>query len=120
MLQTLTMAACFENIEKANQVGFHISIRVGDGVAHTGLCRKVNDHRWLVLLKQLSNQFLISNVAFDKSKCGILGQLVQAELFQCYVIVVIHVVDADDHSRRCFLVDSLHKVGPYKARRACD
>ena len=76
MFQALAMAACFKNIEKADQVGFHISIRVGDGVAHTNLCRKVNDHRWLVLLKQLSDQFLISDVAFDKSKCGILGQLI--------------------------------------------
>ena len=76
MFQALAMATCFKNIEKADQVGFHISIRVGDGVAHTSLCRKINDHRWLVLLKQLGDQFLISDIAFDKCKCGILGQLV--------------------------------------------
>ena len=55
MLKILAVATCFENIEKANQVGFHISIRVGDGVTHTSLCRKVNDHRRLVLLEQFSD-----------------------------------------------------------------
>ena len=120
MLQTLAMTAGFENIKETDQVGFHISIRVGDGVAHTSLCRKVNDHRWLVLLEQLSDQCLISDVAFNKSKCEILGQLVQTKLFQCYIVVVVHVVDTDDRSGRRFLIDSLHKIGTYKARCACD
>lgn len=120
MLQTLAMTACFKNIEKADQVGFHISIRVSDGVAHTSLCCKVDDHRRLVLFEQFSDQLLISDVAFDKSKCGILGQLIQAELFQCHIIVGIHVVDADDRSRRSLLINSLHKVGTYKARCTCD
>ena len=72
MLQTLTMTAGFEDIKEADQVRFHISIRVGDGVTHTSLCCKVNDHRWLVLLEQFSDQRVVSDVAFDKSKCGIL------------------------------------------------
>lgn len=50
MLQTLAMTAGFEDIEKADQVRFHISIRVGNGVTHTSLCCKVDDHRRLVLL----------------------------------------------------------------------
>ena len=120
MLQTLAMTAGFENIEKADQVGFHISIRVGDGVTHTSLCCKVDDHRRLVLLEQLGNQFLISDIAFYKSKCGVLGQLVQTEFFQCYIIVGIHVVDADNRSGRRFLIDSFHKVGAYEAGCACD
>ena len=120
MLQTLAMTAGFEDIEKADQVRFHISIRVGNGVTHTSLCCKVDDHRRLVLLEQLSDQFLISDIAFDKSKCGILGQLFQTELFQCYIVVVIHVVDTNDRSGRCFLIDSLHKVGAYKTRCACN
>ena len=79
MLQTLAMTAGFEDIKEADQVRFHISIRVGDGVAHTSLCCKVNYHRRLVLFEQFSGQFLISDVAFDKGKCGILDQLIQAE-----------------------------------------
>ena len=120
MLQTLTMTAGFEDIKEADQVGFHISIRVGDGVAHTSLCCKVDDHRRLVLLEQLGDQCLISDVAFYKSECGILGQLIQSEFFQCHIIVGIHIVDANNRSRRSLLVNSLHKVGSYKARRACD
>ena len=114
------MAAGFENIEKADQVGFHIRIRVGDGVAHTSLCRKVNDHGRLVLLEQLGDQYLISDVTFDKNKCGILSQLVQTKLFQCYVVVGIHVVDANNNSRRSLLIDSFHKVRADKASRTCD
>ena len=114
------MAACFKDIKKADQVRFHISIRVGDGVTHTSLCCKVNDHRWLVLLEQFSDQRLVSDVAFDKGKCGILGQLIQAELFECHVVVSIHVVDADNRSRRSFLIDSFHKIRAYEACYSCD
>lgn len=117
MLQTLTVTASFQDIEKADQVRFHISIRVGDGVTHTSLCCKVNDHRWLVLLEQFSDQLLVGDVAFDKGKCGILSQLVQAELFECHVVVSIHVVDADDRSRRSLLINSFHKVGAYETGR---
>ena len=120
MLQTLAMTAGFEDIKEADQVGFHISIWVGDGVAHTSLCCKVDDHRRLVLLEQLRDQLLVGDVAFDKSKCGILSQLVQAELFECHVVVSIHVVDADDRSRRSLLINSFHKVGAYETGRTCD
>ena len=116
----IRMTASFEDIKKADQVRFHIGIRVGDGIAHTSLCRKVNDHKWLVLLEQLSDQFLISDIAFYKSKCGILGQLIQTELFQRHIIVSIHVIDADNRRRRSLLINSLHKVGTYKAGRTCD
>lgn len=120
MLQTLAMTAGLEDIKEADQVRFHISIWVGDGVTHTSLCRKVNDHRRLVLLEQLGDQFLISNVAFYESECGILGQLIQTELFQCYIIVGIHVVDADNRSGRSLLIDSFHKVRTDEASRTCD
>ena len=120
MLQALAMTAGFEDIEKADQVRFHISIRVGDGVTHTSLCCKVDDHRRLVLLEQLGDQFLISDVAFDKGKCGILGQLVQTELFQRHIVVGIHVIDADYRSRRSFLIDSFHKIRAYEACCSCD
>ena len=109
-----------KDIEKADQVRFHISIRVGDGVTHTSLCCKVDDHRRLVLLEQLRDQRLVGDVAFDKGKCGILGQLIQAELFQCHIIVGIHIVDADNRSRRIFLIDSFHKVRTYETGRTCD
>ena len=120
MIQTLATTAGFKDIKEADQVRFHICIRIGDGVAHTSLCCKVNDHRRLVLLEQLGDQCLISDVAFYKSECGILGQLVQAELFQRHIIVSIHVIDADNRRRRSLLINSLHKVGTYKAGRTCD
>ena len=120
MLQALTMTAGFQNIEKADQVGFHIGIRVGDGVTHTSLCCKVHDHSRLIFLEQLCDQCLVSDVAFYKSECGILGQLIQTELFQGNVIVSIHVINADDRCRRSLLIDSFHKVRAYEAGCTCD
>ena len=114
------MTAGFEDIKEADQIGFHISIWIGDGVAHTSLCCKVDDHRRLVLLEQLGDQFLISDVAFYKSKCGMLGQLVQTELFQCHIIVGIHIVNANNRSGRSLLIDSFHKVRTDEASRTCD
>ena len=116
----IRMTAGFKDIKKADQVRFHISIWVGDGVTHTSLCRKVDNHRRLVLLEKLRDQFLISDIAFDKSKCGILSQLIQAEFFQCHIIVGIHVIDADDRRRRNLLINSFNKVGAYEAGCACD
>ena len=92
----------------------------GDGVTHTSLCSKVDDHRRLVLLEQLRDQCLISDVTFYKSECGILGQLIQTELFQCNIVVGIHIVDADYRSRRSLLIDSFHKVRTDEAGCTCE
>ena len=77
-------------------------------------------HRGLIFIEQLSDQFLISDVAFDKSKCGILGQLIQAKFFQCYIIIGIHIVDANNGSRRSFLINPFHKVSANKTSCTCD
>lgn len=70
MLQTLAMAAGFEDIKEADQVGFHISIRIGDGVTHTSLCCKIHDHSGLIFLEQLCDQCLVSDVPFTKVNVG--------------------------------------------------
>lgn len=66
------------------------------------------------------DQCLVSDVAFYKSECRILGQLIQAELFQGNVIVGIHVINADDRCRRSLLIDSFHKVRANEAGCTCD
>ena len=51
----IRMTASFKDIKKADQVGFHIGIRVGDGIAHTSLCRKVHHYSRFILFKQICN-----------------------------------------------------------------
>ncbi len=37
----IRMSASFQNIIEANQVAFHVSIRIGDRIAHTSLCCQI-------------------------------------------------------------------------------
>ena len=38
------VAACFQNIIEADDVGLDIAVRVVDGISYTSLCSKIHDH----------------------------------------------------------------------------
>lgn len=59
-------------------------------------------------------------IALDKGECGILFQLVQTKFFQCNIIIGIHIVDANNGSRRSFLINPFHKVSANKTSCTCD
>lgn len=95
-------AACLKNIVKADDVGFDIDVGIGDRIAHTRLCRQIDDDRKTVLVKQPINERTVSKIAFDERPRAIRmlgGKLVnfsQAVLFDGYVIVIIHIIKSDD------------------------
>ena len=71
MLHTLIaviigMAAGFQNIVEADDVGFYVDVRVGDAVAHPGLGSEVDHDIRSVILKDLIDDGSVSNAAFDE------------------------------------------------------
>ena len=58
------MAAGFEDVIKTNEIALYVRIRVGDGIPNTSLRRQIHNHCWLVFLKNLGNNCLISNSTY--------------------------------------------------------
>ena len=58
--------ACFQDIEKADQVALDIHIRVVNGVPHAGLRGQVDHQGGFVIREQPIHQCLIRNAALDK------------------------------------------------------
>lgn|GEM_PF-2558456 len=93
----IRVTAGFKDVIKTDDVAFNIGIRIGNGIAHTGLCSQVyNDFRFVVG-KDFINQRFVGQVAFDKDPLGFAvldsasSNLFQTVFFDGYVIVVVHV-----------------------------
>ncbi len=62
------MPARFENIEEANEVGLHVVLGMGEGVAHAGLCGEMDHALGPVLVEQPINGRLVGEIAFDEGE----------------------------------------------------
>ena len=60
------VTACFQNIVKADQVGLNLRIGMVDRIPHTRLGNQFDNNQLFVFSKQLNNQRLVGNTAFDK------------------------------------------------------
>ena len=60
------MAACFQDVVKANKVGFDIYIGMIDGIANACLGGKVNNDSGVLFLKYFISEIFICDGAFDK------------------------------------------------------
>ena len=96
------MAAGFQNVIKANQVCFHISIRVRNGIPNPCLRTEVYHNFRLILLKDRFDHSLISQITFYEAEIFKPLQFLQTCFFQAHVIVIVHVVQTHD-------LDTLHR-----------
>ena len=60
------VSACFKNIEETNHIGFHIYIRMINGITYSSLNCQVDYNSWLVFCKYFFYQFFIRNGSSDK------------------------------------------------------
>ena len=96
------MAAGFQNVIEANQVCFHIGIRVRNGIADTRLRTEVHYDFRLILLKDRFDHSLVCQIAFYETEIFKLFQFVQTGFFQAHIIVVVHVIQTHDlHTLHC-------------------
>ena len=109
------MAAGLQNVIEADDVGFDICVRIGDGVAHTSLGRQVHNNLGFVGFENLCNDGFVSNAALNKCEGRIGRQLLQPFILQPHIVIIIHIVNADDSHALNIVKQSLYQIAAYKA-----
>ena len=115
----IRVAAGFEDVVEADEVGFDVGIGVGDAVAYACLCSKVDYNLGPELGKEFVDELAVGYVAFDKAKARVLLELCQTFFFEANVVVIVHVVDAYYFSTFYLLVDGLYQVATNEACGSC-
>ena len=122
------LPARLKNVEKPNNIGLNIHIRVCNGIPHPGLGRKVHHNIKTVLLKQGKQQPAVRKIAADKliravkagfRLCRFL-KLPQSVLFQRDIVIVIHAVKAHNHCTVSVIKELFYKIGAYEPGRTGD
>jgi hypothetical protein len=90
------VAAAFEQVGEADDVGLHVGVRILQRVAHAGLRGEVDDGIEVALLEQVLHHHAVGDVVLEEAEVGVGFQLFQPREFERRVVVVVEVVDADD------------------------
>ena len=117
------VAAGFEDVVETDQVALDVDVRVIDGVADTGLRRKVDDDRGLVDCKYFVDQGLVCDAAsYENMPDRGVDRVDHAEavLLELRIIVIVHVVEADHSAAGELTAEAHDEVGADKAGRAGD
>ena len=88
------MAAAFQNIGKADEIGVDICGWVFQAISNPRLGREVNDHVRREVVGNLVENLLVFEQPFGGGKIGILQQHLVTALFQSDIIVIGHAVVA--------------------------
>ena len=70
-------SACFQDMEKTNQVGRYIGIRIVNAVPNAGLCAQIHGYLRLIRLKHMKYRLFIRQISFHKYIIGKFLQDVQ-------------------------------------------
>ena len=90
------VAAAFEQVGEADDVGLHVGVRILQRVAHAGLRGEVDDGVEVALLEQVLHHHAVGDVVLEEAEVGVGLELFQPRQLQGRVVVVVEVVDADD------------------------
>lgn len=90
------VAAAFENVEEADEVGIGIAVRIVEGVAHAGLGGEMHDALRAFLGEQIGDGGAVGEVGFDEAEIGESRQAVEPGVLKRDFVVVVDVVEADD------------------------
>jgi len=90
------VAAAFQDVAEADQVGVDIGGRVLQRVAHPGLGGQVDHALRLVLAEHPLHRLAVADVHALLGEALVILDPRQPRLLQRHVVVVVQVVDADD------------------------
>ena len=90
------VAAAFEQVGEADDVGLHVGVRILQRVAHAGLRGEVDDGVEVAFFEQVFGHHAVGDVVFEEAEVGVGLQLFQSRELERRIIVVVEVVDADD------------------------
>ena len=117
----IRMTAGFQNMIESDQVGLNISIRVRNRITDSRLSRQIYYNLRLVFGKNLLHQLPVRNRTLKKYPCAFrMGSCQGLNLFQPVffyrdIIIVIHVVDANNLHRRSCTQKFQHQIGADKS-----
>ncbi len=87
------MPASFEDCEKTGDVALGVRVWMGERIAHTSLCRKVNDTARFVTLEQSRDGGGIADVDADELESLELPQPFQPGMLQSGIVVIVQIID---------------------------
>src|SRR5690349_8157720 len=112
------VTATFQNMQEAHHVAVYIGMRIGEGIAHSGLRSKVRYTIKMRLCKKLLKTRPIFESEPGKGKAWLAQQLVQSRLLQPDIIVVVEIIET--HNLVATLQQALCEVKPDESRSACN
>ena len=74
----LAMAAAFENVEKAGEIGIEIGVRVLQRIAHAGLRGEMHDRTEIAVAKHRLGDFAVGEIELVKAEGAELPQAPRA------------------------------------------
>ena len=119
------MTAGFEDVVEADEVGLDVHVGVRNGIPHAGLGGEIHHDVRMPGGEDIRNGIPVCDVSFDEMVLrfpmgfAFFFQLLQTVFLQGYVVVVVHIVDADD-AGALYGQEPLHQVRPDKSGRAGD
>src|SRR2546423_7085839 len=90
------MAASFEDVEKANEIRFGISVRVGQRVTHPRLSRQVNNVRKSLSRKEARHRLAVGNIFLLEPEVGKWFELDNPRRFQVRIVIGVKIIQSED------------------------
>lgn len=106
----LIVAAGFEDVHEANDIGIDVGMRIFKAVANAGLGGKIDYPIKSVFGKDLFDGSAIAQVSLNEGKALMIAENGEAIMFQLHLVVIVEIIKTHD------LVATLEKVnGEMKA-----
>ena len=109
------MTAGLQDIVKANHIAFYVYVWVKNGIADACLRGEIDYNIRVMLLKDAVNKILVRKISLDEGIISKLLEFRQTRLFDADIVVVIHVIKANNLSVWLCGQDAFDQIGADKA-----
>ena len=119
------MTAGFQNVVEADDVGFHVGIRVINGITDTGLRGQVYDNVRMPGFENPADSIPVREISPDedmtgRGRLGLLFNQGEAVFLQRRIIIVVHAVKADHSAAMELFQQPENQIGADEAGRPGD
>ena len=105
------VAAGFEDVVETDEVALDIGSGIGDAVTDSGLGGEIDDDVGEVFVEEAVDEGFVGDVAFDEDEVFMLVvDLLESLFLDVDVVVIVHVVDADDFDIIDVIEEALDEV----------
>jgi hypothetical protein len=93
---TSDFPAAFQHVEKTNQIGCGVCVRIKERVADACLSSEMHDVGKTMFCKQLGKRLAMRNVNFLEMEPSTCLKLGEARLLQARIVISVEIVNAND------------------------